>query len=303
MLTIFSIPKPFQGHNGIIQNNAIRSWKLLCPPCEIILLGDDEGTAEVAAELGLRHIPNIERNELGTPLVSSIFSTGQKLARYDIVGYVNADIILLSDFLPAIEQVPKRPFLLAGQRWDLDVTEPIDFTQPDWEARLRRRVAESGQLHAKTGIDFLIFPRGLFSDIPPFAIGRGGWDTWLVYRARRLSVPVIDATKAITAVHQNHDYSHIKRQGSSSGEEAASDPKGRERQRNTALRGGQDYGFTLEYATHLLDPGGLKAALTPRHLYFRLRAIPLLYPRWHPLLRLFKAFEKCAKVFRSRFRA
>jgi len=37
MLTLFTIPKAFQGHTGVIQRNAIRSWTLLRPECEIIL--------------------------------------------------------------------------------------------------------------------------------------------------------------------------------------------------------------------------------------------------------------------------
>ena len=50
MLTIFAIPKPFQGHVSIIQRNAIQSWTKLHPDCEVILLGDEPGTGTVAAE-------------------------------------------------------------------------------------------------------------------------------------------------------------------------------------------------------------------------------------------------------------
>ncbi len=67
MLTLFAIPKAFRGHINTIQRNAIKSWTLLNPKPEIILLGDDEGTAEVAQEFGLIHIPEVDRNEYGTP--------------------------------------------------------------------------------------------------------------------------------------------------------------------------------------------------------------------------------------------
>ena len=53
MLTIFSTPKPFLGHIEVIQRNAIESWKRLEANVEIILIGDDPGTAEVCRELGL----------------------------------------------------------------------------------------------------------------------------------------------------------------------------------------------------------------------------------------------------------
>lgn len=46
MLTIFAAPKPFYGYIGVIQTNAIQSWLLLRPECEVILFGDEEGMAE-----------------------------------------------------------------------------------------------------------------------------------------------------------------------------------------------------------------------------------------------------------------
>ena len=105
MLTIFTIPKPFCGHIGVIQTNAIRSWIALSPACEVILFSDDEGTAEVAAQSGIQHIPHVERNEYGTPLLDSVFSIAQDTAGHQLMCYVNADIILMSDFLTAIRQI------------------------------------------------------------------------------------------------------------------------------------------------------------------------------------------------------
>ena len=74
MLTIFTVPKPFDGHIGIIQRNAIQSWRCLRPACEVILCGDEPGTAETAAALGTDRIPAVDRNEFGTPLLSSVFA-------------------------------------------------------------------------------------------------------------------------------------------------------------------------------------------------------------------------------------
>ena len=299
MMTIFSIPKPFRGHNGVIQRNAIKSWTKLFPLCEIILLGDDEGTTEISAELGLRHAPEIERSDFGTPLISSMFNIAQQLASHELICYVNADIILMSDFMLRVKQIREKRYLLVGQRCDLDVTELIDFTQPDWETCLHRRVKESGKLHAKSGIDYFVFPRGLFGNIPGFAVGRAVWDNWLIYRTRKLKAPVIDATQVITAIHQNHDYSHIKQQsGSHQVAGAVYNPKGLERERNIRLAGGINCAFTLEYATLILDERGLKVARTPRHLYFRLRAIPALHPNLRLLLMFFKAFERCLRIAR-----
>jgi len=50
MITFFTTPKPFRGHIGVIQRNAIHSWKLVHPEAEVILFGNEEGAAEVARE-------------------------------------------------------------------------------------------------------------------------------------------------------------------------------------------------------------------------------------------------------------
>src|SRR5215471_6752935 len=102
MLTIFSTAKPFQGHNAIIQRNALESWRRLDAEIEIILLGDDPGVAEVCQELHLRHEPKVKHNESGAPLLNDLFERAQQAARHETVGYCNADIILTADFVRAI---------------------------------------------------------------------------------------------------------------------------------------------------------------------------------------------------------
>lgn len=292
MLTIFATPKSFIRDTKILQSNAIRSWTLLRPECEIILFGDDEGTAELAAELGIRHIPEVGRNEYGTPLLSSMFSIAQDVAKFELMCHVSADIILMSDFLPAVRQVPQKSFLFLGRRWDVDLSEPIDFNKPDWEAHLRDRVTKEGKLHSPTAIDYYVFPRGLYKDLPPFAVGRTSYDNWLIYMTRAMKVPIIDATPAITVTHQNHDYSHHP-QG------AAGVWAGPETAINFELTGGKDHLFSTEYATWKITSQGMKHALSMRNIYFRMRALPVLNPRFRFLLTLFKIFERLVRITRS----
>src|ERR1700745_2531909 len=108
MLTLFSIPKAFKGHIGIIQWNAITSWTKLKPRPEIILFGRDDGMSETARQLGLRHVADVAVNEKGTPQLNVLFKKADAAATYQHLCYVNADIILLGDFLRAIEHVQAR---------------------------------------------------------------------------------------------------------------------------------------------------------------------------------------------------
>ncbi len=96
-------------------------------------------------------------------------------------------------------------FLIVGQRWDLDVRESIGGSS-GWEEKFWRRYESIGRLHPPMGSDYFIFPRACFQHIPDFAVGRAGWDNWMIYQGRREGWKVVDATASITVIHQDHDY-------------------------------------------------------------------------------------------------
>ncbi len=209
--TIFAMPKAFTGLFATIQRNAMESWVQLTPSPEIILLGDDDGVADAARRYGCRHIPKVERNEFGTPLLDDIFQKAQAAASNEICVYANADIILMDNFAEAIESVARRfsEFLMVGRRWDIDISQEIDFAAADWQQRLTERVSREGVRHAPTGIDYFAFKKGLWPKIPPLVLGREVWDNYLVREALLAGRPVIDASGKVTIVHQNHDFSHV----------------------------------------------------------------------------------------------
>ena len=129
MLTIFTVPKPFKGHINTIQRNSIKSWKLIKPKPEIILFGNDAGIKEAAQEFSVTHVPDIKCNDYGTPLLSDVFAKAKKMAKTEILCYVNADILLFNDIIDSINKVKFKKFLIVGQRWNLDITNEIDFTK------------------------------------------------------------------------------------------------------------------------------------------------------------------------------
>jgi hypothetical protein len=248
LLTIFTAPKPFTDpHIAIIQRNAICSWAALGPQVEVLIIGKEPGLAEAAAGLGARHLPEVARNAHGTPLVSSIFDLARQASDSPLLAYVNADVMLTPDVLTVAQRVVEQAekFLIVGQRWDLDLRSPWDFS-PGWESRLKAEVKSRGRLHPPAGSDYFVFPRACFADIPKFAIGRAGWDNWMIFHARWQGWPVVDATTTLIVIHQDHDYNHL--------------PNGQPHYRlpetytNTRLAGGRRAIFHLEDADfHLTD--------------------------------------------------
>jgi hypothetical protein len=210
MVTLFSVPKNFIGSTKIIQDNAIGSWSRLGSGCDIVLFGNDPGVAEAAERHKTRHEPFTRRNELGTPLVSNVFHRMNILARHPIVAFVNSDIILLDDFLPAIDAVARchEKFLIVTSRFNCRIDHPFSF-ESGWAGELRQRARSENRMYPAAGSDIFVFPRGLLLEVPPFAIGRGYWDNWLMREARRTNADLIDVTAAVTAVHQMHSYSTV----------------------------------------------------------------------------------------------
>jgi hypothetical protein len=263
LITLFSAPKPFTDpHIATIQRNAIKSWTLL-PDVDVILLGEEGGLAEAAGELGVKHIPSVVCSESGTPLISSMFQRARENSESDLFSIVNADMILMPDFVEAARRsrLQRDKFVLLSQRWDLDVTNPMFFSN-GWTDRLREDVGQRGQLHRPAGSDFFLFPKSCYIDVPDFTIGRAGWDNWMIYKARRENWPVIDCTSSVMIVHQNHDYRHLP-----GGKPHYEHPETNE---NIRLAGGPAaVRYTILDATHRLKDGKLVRPLPSRGRFWR----------------------------------
>ena len=103
-----------------------------------------------------------------------------------------------------------------------------------------------------------MFTRGLFTELPPFAIGRPGYDPWLIWRAADLGADVIDATDYVLAVHQRHDYSHVgTRAAVFSGVEA---------QQNAAIVDDWRHYHSIAHARLKLDATGRLVPARGRHV-------------------------------------
>ena len=251
LLTLFSAPKPFTNpHINLIQRNAIQNW-LHLPEVEVLLIGQEDGLAETAAEFGVRLLPQVKRNSQGTPLVSSIFQLARQASQSPLLCYVNGDMLFTEDLVHSARAAASNAdhFLLVGQRWDIDLTRTLEFHN-GWQGDLRTLAHTQGSLHPPQGSDYFIFPRQQFTEMPDFAIGRAGWDNWMIYFARQQNWPVIDGSESVLAVHQNHDYSHL--------------PGGQphynlqESQHNTALAGGMNNLYNMLDTNLVLRDGQLR---------------------------------------------
>lgn len=282
-VTLFAIPKAFVGQFDHIQKSAIESWTRLDPKPEIILFGDDAGTADVARQFGLRHEASVARNDYGTPRVNHLFARAEQVATNDLLCYINSDIILTQRFMEALMRLDRalegRPFLGVARKTSLPIKRLVDFSNPRWAADLADWAARDG-CEVTYDSDFFAFRRSHFESIPPFAIGRCYWSSWFMWDTRRRGLEMVDMSNDVLCIEPRHDYSHALSTG---GHARLS---GVEYEANRRLFRGCRY-YTTVNATHILTEGDLSPAPPAyRWLSYRVRfsywVYFLLKARWYP---------------------
>lgn len=212
-LTIFAVPKWFDDQTGLIQRNAIHSWAALAPHVEIFLFGDSEdpGLVRIANEVSAT-LFDCEVNVAGTPVLNHIFAKAHSDARGEILCYLNSDIIVGPEILEVSERLRDSElssFLAIGQRTELKIDSEICFENQEQYQILDQRRREEGRLDSAVCKDFFLFTKDLFQDLPPFLVGRGNWDNWMVASSKSAGVPVVDVTSVMPVIHQQHDHGHV----------------------------------------------------------------------------------------------
>lgn len=208
MITLFTIPRAFTGGDKVRQENTLGSWTRLVPRPEIILFCDDPGVAEAAKQFGCIHVPDVRCNQDGIPYISHAFRLASQMATNNTLCYANADIIFVQDLIVATKAVKESfndPFLIVGQRWNISIPGPLEFTE-GWQHRLRSQIGSRSSKVSTSAIDYFVYPQGAVVSLPDFLVGSPKWDNWLVKDAEKRGVQVVSATEAITCIHQRHEH-------------------------------------------------------------------------------------------------
>jgi len=210
MITFLASPKPFNGIAKEHQYRAIQSWQAAGVDVEVILYGDSDGIAEAGVDLGVKVVKQIDCSPSGIPYFGSIINHAAIYGKHDLQVYLNCDI-LMSGIHSAMIKINFSQFLMVGQLIDLGENQFIDVTQTDWESSLKKLFDENVlSLRTPRAIDYFGFRRGLFKNIAPIVIGRAGYDNAVLAYCLHHNIPIVDATLAVTALHQFHDYGHVQ---------------------------------------------------------------------------------------------
>ena len=206
-IVIISTFKPFLDEFKIEQINALKSWKRLSCKPKIVIVGDDMGVKEVCESENVVRVPNVQKNENGTPLVGDIFEQGWKHANDDdICVFVNGDIILNDSLGVVLERFVKEypnhrdlKYLLTSQRFDWYNFREINFDNQDWEEDINKGI--EGEYSLPTAGDIFIHRKNTIK-IPPSGIAKMSYDSWIIAHANKYFDVTINATSVLKIYHQ-----------------------------------------------------------------------------------------------------
>ncbi len=274
MISILSSFKPFDDADALRQKQALASWHLAFPGCEIIAFGLPSIPSAVMKKYSIRQVTNIPMYNERLVAIDAMLQKAANIGRYDLQMYVNGDIILGPDFCAALKKLPTEKFLCVGQRYDVNDGLP-EISSISKLERVVEDVRSKGSLHQPTGMDYFVFPRGAFDFVEHLYVGTVGWDNYMVGYALNRRMKVIDLTPSVVAVHQNHGY--------------PTHPGGREEFENTEISQynrklmhdslGSSYIYSTKDSTHEMADGKMVPARTSEFIEKRVCRLNSRYPK------------------------
>ena len=195
-----------------IHINTLHNWAKFIPLMQPVLFSSNSTLQfdSIARQLGW-HVYQIPRaNNHGTPYISDMLDVIMNNDTYDstFYGFANGDILFdtsLSETLKSLasrrDSLPRAPIMITGQRTNYKMSN--NWTEPIVDFYYIEQLRTRGKLFWANAEDYFLFtkdfPRYLFKDL---VIGRPAYDNYLVVMSLKLNVSVVDATKTLTALHQ-----------------------------------------------------------------------------------------------------
>ncbi|GJM89049.1 hypothetical protein PR202_ga05645 [Eleusine coracana subsp. coracana] len=217
-ITIFSVPWPPPEGSPARQELAVRSWLALPGNVSVVLLGASPTAAALAARLGRRVTVEaaVDSAFTGTPFFHSMVARAQAASDSDICVLVDAEIVLLPEFVSALTRLSKVDrdwFLVAmsrnitnfhyqlvgnGSHWIQKDSEEASFIKG---IPADRRVAQSSD----RGIIMAWNNPGnpLHAGVLPcFLYGRGVHNSWLANEVLSSEMRLVfDASGLVLGLH------------------------------------------------------------------------------------------------------
>jgi len=159
-------------------------------------------------------LPSVGKNKFGMPLLRDMYVVAMDLCpdartytylNGDIIGSYDGFVKTLNFLFPGYNTLGR--FLLVGRRtnvpWSESSSHDCSSSDFDFEA-----VAATGELFDPDAEDYFTVTKDTFDwrNMPPFVIGRPGYDNWLVQTAWfDPNINLVDGTATAQMIHQTDE--------------------------------------------------------------------------------------------------
>jgi len=186
-----------------MQLNSLRSWIALEHEKEIYVFNRDDSVKDMCKNIDVKLVEDYESSpHSDIPTWRAMRNFAHSISTDDdIIIWVNSDVMFDESLIETIRQVLQNKienFVLVGQKYDWS-----NFYKLDNEFKI-------GSLsplvkHGEYAIDYFIFKKNLFENVPGFFIARQKFDNYLLSKAIN-EYFTIDCTNTLLCVHHRHDY-------------------------------------------------------------------------------------------------
>lgn len=192
--------------------NTVRNWASFLPIIQPLLFTTftDGPIITLAKQYGWIVLPNPRVNQYGSPYLKDMYRSAFNV-NATLYGFANGDILFDWALIDALnitaQHLPDlKSTLVYGTRWNYKLNNSVNSTAKQiWPPKIVRSLANNkrSSFFRYDAYDYFIVDRSFpFDKIKDLVIARSGFDTYLVAMTNNLKGSTVDASHAVSAVHQ-----------------------------------------------------------------------------------------------------
>lgn len=195
-----------------VNNKTLHNWKMLPNVNLVVFVSDgDTKVEEISRQAGWTVLP-VTLEAAGTPVLPAMFHDVMMKYKSRYYGFANGDILFTKKLTDTLEQIAcqvesgsitdEKGILIVGRRINVPADKLTDESALSWW-KLEQFSNQYGKLFQSDAEDYFItdskYPWATFL---PVAVGRRGFDNYVVAYSRYVNITVIDASESIQCIHQ-----------------------------------------------------------------------------------------------------
>ena len=192
-----------------LNNRTLQNWRSL-HGINVIVFSNCSKVKLISEQAGWTVLPVI-REAAACPVLPDMFLTAQQKFRSTYYGYANGDLLFSDGLVKTLEKIycefeNDKQILIVGRRTNVNSSLLNDIDSRLGEA-VEKYAIRYGERFQPDALDYFItntqFP---WQNFLPLAVGRRGYDNWVLAYARLNNFTVIDASDSVTCLHQTLDW-------------------------------------------------------------------------------------------------